>query len=255
MLIMFQDLKMGHYECQSSSCAPVTSHSRSHSPCLRFFLPSLSPASFFFWHCSSLSVCFASIWTPLHLWDDGCVSSHTLTCQPSHLVLFAYLARALLTCTLNKKKKKKHRNTHSSSLCALCLMLSMFWRPSLYGRHPRGPHCICVTDNARKIQWGCTRTFTSCVQYIIHGYSLKSAKFANTKASRIAHIMWLFWAACFTLSTTAVIWAVVKEIDFKSEKALLTHILLRCQTSSAERLERTQSFNLSTSYPQQASDA
>lgn len=136
-----------------------------HKNCLRFFLPSLSPASFFFWHCSSLSVCFASIRTPLHLWDDGCVSSHTLTCRPSHLVLFVYLARALLTCTLNKKKKK-HTNTLSSPLCVLCLMLSMIWRPSLYGRHPRGPHCICVTDNARKIQWRVhTHFYLMCAVY------------------------------------------------------------------------------------------
>lgn len=102
-------------------------------------------------------------------------------CLISHLDLSTIASSTLClacSCSLDMhtewKKKKKHTNTLSSPLCVLCLMLSMIWRPSLYGRHPRGPHCICVTDNARKIQWGCTRTFTSCVQYIIHGYSLKS---------------------------------------------------------------------------------
>ena len=47
------------------------------------------------------------------------------------------------------KKKKTH--TLKSPVCTLSDAQSMNWRPSFYGKHPRGPHCMCVTDKARKI--------------------------------------------------------------------------------------------------------
>lgn len=58
---------------------------------------------------------------PLHLWDDECVSSHTLTCRPSDLELFVYLAHALSTRTY----ENTYTDTRSIPLCTLCLMLSL----------------------------------------------------------------------------------------------------------------------------------
>lgn len=48
---------MGYYECQSASCATVTSHSNSHSPqnCLRFSALSF-PQSYFSFDTPFLSI-------------------------------------------------------------------------------------------------------------------------------------------------------------------------------------------------------
>lgn len=81
MLIIFQDLKMGYNRCQSTSCAPVTSHSHSCSHKLSVF-PFLSfPLSPF-----SFDTLFLSIHL-LHFYLDCYVRLGWWMCLISHLDL------------------------------------------------------------------------------------------------------------------------------------------------------------------------
>lgn len=102
-------------------------------------------------------------------------------CLISHLDLSTIASSTLClacSCSLDMHtewKKKKNTRTHSQVPC-VCSVWCSVWSGDLasMGGIPGG-HTVYVWQTMReRYSEGCTRTFTSCVQYIIHGYSLKS---------------------------------------------------------------------------------
>lgn len=156
MLIIFQDLKTGYYECQSSSCACVTSHSH-HKFSIFFSLTSLSV-----WHLSFIHL-HHSMCAILPLWDDECVlltTRYPKFCLSWHAPIIT----------------QKH--THSGRLCTLSVLSLSTRGPASTGDIPWGctacVQYVCAWDDGERWgqwEWENAHTFP---QYIIHVYSLKS---------------------------------------------------------------------------------
>ena len=115
-----------------------------------FPFPNLLFFFFFFFLTLFLSICL------LHFSLDLSAPPGWWMCLISHLDLSTITSHTLcLSCScsldMHTEWKKKKTHTLKSPVCTLSDAQSMNWRPSFYGKHPRGPHCMCVTDKARKI--------------------------------------------------------------------------------------------------------